>query len=153
MKMKVIAADYLAAIGTLETLKDKDASCVTMFSSVTAAPISAQELEASYWVQNMISTVRFSEAVKALVSQSAPTKTRRKIAISYAAAIEIGPAAALQGPLMQILTTHDDRLATSIIYTSLLSRGASTEVSALNAAGKLWAQGKNIGCPKFTEIP
>ncbi|PMD26969.1 ketoacyl-synt-domain-containing protein [Hyaloscypha hepaticicola] len=141
----VIAADYLAAIGTLETPSDKNASCVIMFSSVTAASISAQELqEASYWVQNMISTVRFSEAVKALISQNAPTKTRRKIAISYAAAIEIGPAAALQGPLVQILTAHDDRLATSIMYTSLLSRGASAEVSALNAAGKLWAQGLSI---------
>ena len=152
--MKVIAADYLAAIGTLETPRDKDASCVTMFSSVTAAPISAQELqEASYWVQNMISAVRFSEAVKALISQNAPTKTKRKIAISYAAAIEIGPAAALQGPLVQILTAHDDRLATSIMYTSLLSRGASAEVSALNAAGKLWAQGKTKCLPQIHRNP
>jgi acyl transferase domain-containing protein len=145
--MKAIAADYLAAMGSLEPPRNKEASGVTIFSSVTAAPISAQELDGSYWIKNMVSTVRFSEAVKALVSESAPAKTRRKVAISYAAAIEIGPAAAFQGPLMQILTAHDDRLAGSIMYTSLLSRGTSAEVSALNAAGRLWAQGNKSFCP------
>jgi hypothetical protein len=117
-----------------------------MFSSVTAGPISAQELDGSYWIKNMVSTVRFSEAVKALVSQIGPAKTRRKVAIAYAAAIEIGPAAAFQGPLMQILTAHDDRLVGSIMYTSLLSRGTSAEASALNAAGRLWAQGNKLFC-------
>jgi acyl transferase domain-containing protein len=141
--MKVISEDYLTALGSLDLRSNKDDSGITMFSSVTAAPISSQELDASYWVNNMASTVRFSEAVKALLSQSAPSKTRRKVAVAYAAAIEIGPAATLQGPLMQILTAHDDRLAESIMYTSLLARGSSAEVSALSAAGRLWAQGMN----------
>lgn len=142
--MKVIAADYLTAMGSLEQLKSKEVQGITMFSSVTAAAIALQDLDASYWIENMVSTVRFSEAVKALVSQTGPIKTRRKVAIAYAAAIEIGPAAALQGPLVQILTAHDDRLASSIVYTSLLSRGNSAEVTALTAAGRLWAQGTNL---------
>jgi len=142
--MRFIASDYLAAIGCLETIREKGPSEVTMFSSVTAAPISFQELDASYWIDNMVSTVRFSEAVKALVSQNAPTKTRRKVPIAYAAAIEIGPAASLRGPLIQILTAYDDRLVSSIMYTSLLSRGMSAEITALTAAGKLWAQGRSI---------
>lgn len=140
--MKVIVEDYLAALGSLELRITEGSLEVTMFSSVTAAPTSASELDASYWIRNMVSTVRFSEAVTALVSRSAATKTRRKVEVQYAAAIEIGPATALQGPLMQILTAHDERLVRSLAYTSLLSRGSSAEVSALNAAGKLWAQGK-----------
>ncbi len=140
--MKVISEDYLAALGSLEPPRNKEGLGVTMFSSVTAAPISTQELDASYWIRNMVSPVHFSEAVKALVTQSAPGKTRRKVAVNYAAAIEIGPSDALKGPLNQILAATDERLA--IMYTSMLARGSSAEVSAFNAAGRLWATGLNI---------
>lgn len=83
--MRVVAEDYLAAIGSLKPHQNKESSGVTMFSSVTAAPISVQELDASYWIQNMVSTVRFSEALKALVTQSAGGKTRRNTPVNYAA--------------------------------------------------------------------
>ncbi len=79
-----------------------------------------------------------------MVTQNAPGKSRRKVAISYAAAIEMGPSDALKGPLTQILTAVDEKLVTSIMYTSMLLRGVNAEVTALSAAGKLWGQGLNI---------
>jgi NADPH:quinone reductase-like Zn-dependent oxidoreductase/NADP-dependent 3-hydroxy acid dehydrogenase YdfG len=142
--MTIISDDYLAALEFLTPSQCKESSGVTMFSSVTAAPINAEDLDAAYWVRNMVSTVRFSEAVKALITQSAGGRSRRKAAVSYAAAIEIGPSDALRGPVSQILSATDERLATSVLYTSILSRGIDAEISALTAAGKLWAQGLTI---------
>jgi NADPH:quinone reductase-like Zn-dependent oxidoreductase/NAD(P)-dependent dehydrogenase (short-subunit alcohol dehydrogenase family)/malonyl CoA-acyl carrier protein transacylase len=142
--MTAIAEDYLAAIGSVQSLPSAASSGVTMFSSVTATPIVAEDLDGNYWIKNMVSTVRFSEAVKALITQSAGGKTRRKVAVSYAAAIEIGPSDALKGPVMQIFTATDERLVTSITYTSMLLRFVNAEVSAMSAAGKLWGQGISI---------
>lgn len=142
--MNTIADDYRTAMGSLDTMQSAGSSGVTMFSSVTAAPIVANDLDANYWIKNMVSTVRFSEAVRALISQSAGGKTRRKVAVSYAAAIEIGPSDALKGPIMQIFTATDERLAASIMYTSMLSRNISAEVSAMSAAGRLWGQGLSV---------
>jgi NADPH:quinone reductase-like Zn-dependent oxidoreductase/NADP-dependent 3-hydroxy acid dehydrogenase YdfG len=141
--MEVIADDYLKSMGTLIPLEGHDDS-ITMFSSVTAAPISAKDIDALYWVKNMISPVRFSEAVNALVAQNPTENTNGKAAVSYAAAIEIGPAETLRGPLTQTLAAIDDRLTNSILYTSMLSRRLNADVSALTAAGKLWAQGLDI---------
>jgi len=141
--MEVIAKDYLKSMGTLTT-PEPQVDAVTMFSSVTAAPISAHEINATYWIKNMISPVRFSEAVSALVMQLATENTKRKVAVSYTAAIEIGPAETLRGPLTQTLTTINDSLAASILYTSMLSRKLNSDVSALTAAGILWAQGIHV---------
>ena len=45
---------------------------------------------------------------------------------------------------MQILTATDERLATSIMYTSMLVRGTNAEVSAFECAGRLWSTGLGV---------
>ena len=146
--MKVIAEDYLHAMGGLEHPKPA-ATGVTMFSSVTVTPITAQDLDATYWVRNMLSTVRFSEAVEALITQSSSGKGRRKAAMNYSAMIECGPSDALKGPVNQILAAIDEKLVTSAPYVSVLSRNVDAEVAAISAAGKLWAQGLKVNLSKI----
>lgn len=141
--MRVIAEEYLDSIGTLEP-PQAAVEGVVMFSSVTAAPVAAQDLNAAYWVSNMLNPVRFSDAVKAMVTQPSRSRVRRKAAMNYSAMIECGPAEALKGPLNQILAATDEKLVASLPYTSLLSRGADAEVTAMQAAGRLWAQGLNV---------
>ena len=142
-QMRIIAEDYLNSMGTFDPPED-EAIGVTMFSSVTAAPIAAQDLNAAYWVSNMLNPVKFSAAVKALITQPSGGKGRRKTAMSYSVMIECGPSEALKGPLNQILAATDEKLVASVPYTSLLSRGVDAEVTAMQAAGKLWAQGLSV---------
>ncbi|WPH02495.1 Hypothetical protein R9X50_00536000 [Acrodontium crateriforme] len=142
--MAVIADDYEKSIGSLQSLTMEN-SGVTMFSSVTGLPVtSAADLDARYWVQNMLNTVRFAEATHALFTSPSNPKSRRKTPVSYAAIIEIGPADALHRPLAQIIAAADERLSTSVTYTSVLARQVDARVSALQAVGKLWGHGLSI---------
>lgn len=141
--MRVIAEDYLNSMGHLESPQALMGG-VIMISSVTAAPILPQDLNAAYWVSNMLNPVLFSDAVKTLITQPPGSRIRRKAAVSYSAIIECGPAEALKGPLSQILSAVDEKLVASIPYTSLLSRGMDAKVTAMQAAGRLWAQGLKV---------
>lgn len=140
--MKVIADDYLQALSNLAT--SKSAPIATMFSAVTGAIISSEDVDANYWVENMLSPVRFYDALRALVTQPATTKGRRKIAVSYSAMIEVGPADALKGPVNQILTAVEEKLVISVPYVSVLLRNTDAEKTAMQAAGRLWASGLNL---------
>ena len=116
----------------------------SMFSSVTGEKISLDELSRSdYWVSNLLSPVRFSQAVSSSFSQVS-TKIgevrldhRDGISIDYL--LEIGPHAALQGPLREIFHAHG--VGSSINYSSVLIRGKSASNTALEAAGRLYCKG------------
>jgi malonyl CoA-acyl carrier protein transacylase len=140
--MQIVADDYLASMGTLETATKP--SNVTMFSSVTGAPIAASEIDAQYWVKNLLSTVRFSEAVRAVLTQPVNPKSRRKVFVPYAAVLECGPAEASKGPLNQILATTDEKLVAFVPYVSIPSRNQDGAITAMKAAGRLWAQGISV---------
>ncbi|KID74173.1 Reducing polyketide synthase hmp8 [Metarhizium brunneum] len=98
----------------------------TMHSSVLGRVIDAAELGASNWVQNLVSPVRFSEAVSSLLSDG------DKPAVDVL--VEIGPHAALKGPVQQILQAQG---VSALKYTSVLSRGQSAVKTALACAGEL----------------
>ncbi|KAK0118205.1 hypothetical protein ONS95_012509 [Cadophora gregata] len=136
--MKVIAADYLESMSHIDMAGTPTG---TMFSSVTGAIMSQENINAEYWVKNMLNTVRFYDAVKALVTEPAVTKGRRKVAVAYSAMVECGPADALKGPLNQVLTAVEEKLVTSVPYVSMLSRNQDAEQTAMQAAGRLWAHG------------
>jgi acyl transferase domain-containing protein len=140
--MQPLADDYLQA---LEGMIPKDLGSkgkVKMASSVTGKDVTYLELGPSYWVQNLVSPVLFSDAVETLLKQ--PTKGRRKAQATEPAfdyLLEIGPHAALKGPLRQILQAH---AASQIPYSSLLLRGENGPVTALAAAGALFCHGVHI---------
>ncbi|KAF9888949.1 hypothetical protein FE257_008118 [Aspergillus nanangensis] len=68
------------------------------------------ELEAQYWVDNMVQPVLFSDAIKFAM----------EFHTANLAAIEVGPHPALRGPVNQTLKQSGDR---DLEYTSCLSRG------------------------------
>ena len=92
------------------------------------------------------------------------SKRRRKAGPKIDITFEIGPHAALQGPLKQILATKDGS-APAIPYISALYRGKDAVVTCMEAAGKLWTHGcqvdfakvnysENTGTPKvLTDLP
>ncbi|KAH8879971.1 reducing type I polyketide synthase [Thozetella sp. PMI_491] len=112
-----------------------------MISSVTGEKItSAEEVDADYWVANMVSPVRFVDAVDHLFSNS----TRRiwkKLDLSHMdhfyidSILEVGPHAALQGPIRDILGRQS--VAKNVPYSSVLVRKNSARQSLLEATGQL----------------
>ncbi|KAF7595519.1 hypothetical protein BBP40_005855 [Aspergillus hancockii] len=137
--MKVIAKLYLDSLSHLTPTQTED-NDIKMFSSVTAEPVKSAELGASYWVANLLSPVNFLGAVQTLCSYSEGGKSTRRAAKPYAdVMMEVGPHAALQGPLKQILNANPK--TAQIPYLSVLRRGTDANSSALEAVGDLFTQG------------
>jgi acyl transferase domain-containing protein len=58
--MNIIAAAYMESLRDIELLSTSDSE-IMMFSSVTGAIVKSTDLGPKYWVDNMVSTVRFSK--------------------------------------------------------------------------------------------
>lgn len=145
--MKLIADEYLAALAGAWETKPGHAD-VTMFSSVKAKPIDGTDLGPSYWVANLVSPVNFSGAVTAaahagLLGGNARNITGLKKG-SPDAIIEIGPHAALQGPLKQILDSVNDTLPSPPRYLSVIKRKQDAIQTTLEVAGELLVLGHPV---------
>ena len=136
--MSSIADMYLQSIAQVETIPAEDQS-VKMFSSVTGRLVKTSELNASYWISNMVNQVNFVDAVESLCHYS-ESKARRARKPYVDILVELGPHSALQGPVKQILKTQDAKFA-EIVSISMLQRGQNACVTALNAVGNLFQFG------------
>ena len=139
--MEVIADEYRASIESISVLSPK--SGPPMFSSVTGSQINTSELDASYWIRNMVSPVQFVKAVAAMApAASKGGGRRRRGGLTIDTLLEIGPHSALQGPLKQILTANER--VEEISYHSLLLRNQGAADTALETIGTLWAKGQQV---------
>lgn len=112
--------------------RDNDGSSVTMFSSVSGQ-VMAGVADAAYWKENMVSPVRFGDALNLMLSGSnAPNFL-----------IEIGPAGALAGPISQIKAALGGQ-AEKVQYTKSLNRVTNAITPMFDNAGKLFLAGANI---------
>nr|AOO87093.1 polyketide synthase [Alternaria alternantherae] len=84
-------------------------------------------LKGPYWVANMVQTVKFSQAVESSIWHGGP----------WDLAVEIGPHAALKGPMEQTLKAA---YGTTPRYTSLLQRNVHDVAAFQTAIGVIWAQ-------------
>jgi acyl transferase domain-containing protein/NADPH:quinone reductase-like Zn-dependent oxidoreductase/NADP-dependent 3-hydroxy acid dehydrogenase YdfG/acyl carrier protein len=145
--MSEVSASYLAQIGDISPKQTNEMeSCPVMYSSLTASVVnSSKELSAQYWVRNMENPVQFSQALLALLKHKrvAPGGTR-PVPIQWGALLEVGPHAALQGPIRQIIDLSNNRFAKSAPYTSMLVRGKDAIQTSLSTAGTLWAAGCKV---------
>ncbi|KAJ4859547.1 KR domain-containing protein [Trichoderma breve] len=137
--MKAIEASYLKSISDISLATD-DAS-VRMFSSVTGEIIEAAELaNPSYWVSNLVNPVKFNQSLQAAIKHN-PTKrrtTKNTGGINFI--VEVGPHAALQGPIRQVLSVEEAKKL-NILYVSLLKRDSSASLTAIEAMGTLFQRG------------
>nr|ALQ32754.1 putative polyketide synthase [Fusarium avenaceum] len=138
--MELVADSYLAAIepyfkkdNTITRLNDDGKIGSQFFSSVTGELERAEYVcSAQYWVKNLINPVRFSEAI------TVATQSNAKVLV------EIGPHAALKGPINQILQSLDEEQKTSIKYFPSLVRGIDDAKSMLQLAGRLFTIGMSL---------
>lgn len=152
-----VAQAYQDSIGTIEP---GDAALsshpATMISSVTGGNITTNALrDNAYWVRNMVSPVRFSEAIEVICRNSTKKAPRKKIDLSHRAnmplsdILEIGPHSTLQGPIRETSEHVMSSLASStpkktVAYHTMLVRGQPGTNTTLEVLGKLHCLGYNV---------
>jgi acyl transferase domain-containing protein len=134
--MKAVADQYLSALQGLESSEARDD--IQLFSSVTGQ-LKTSGFGPDYWVQNLVSTVRFSDALMASCEQPCNASGSRVTPRVY---LEIGPHSALAGPAKQTLTSGQNKVDPK--YVSALVRGKNAYTTILILAGKLFEFGLDI---------
>ncbi|KAJ6031392.1 ketoacyl-synt-domain-containing protein [Penicillium herquei] len=133
--MKAVANQYLHALEHLETSEARND--VKFFSSVTGK-MKASGFGPAYWVQNLVSTVRFSDALRTSCQQYRKASiTRNEIHIF----MEVGPHSALGGPIKQTLSGLNE---VDHKYLSILVRDKNAYTTALTLVGKLFELGLRV---------
>lgn len=120
-----------------------------MVSTVTGQEICTDALTEDYWVSNLVSTVRFSDAIAHLCDQTPQKKKldhEAREGMSVDQFLEIGPHSTLRGPLMDIVRSFKN--AKHIGYFSMLRRGEDALATVLEAAGGLHCAGYEIDLAK-----
>jgi acyl transferase domain-containing protein/NADPH:quinone reductase-like Zn-dependent oxidoreductase len=142
--MSLVAKKYTESLRNIEP--PKAFGGVHFHSSLFGRTITNRELDVTYWVQNLTCTVRFSEGVQSMCLPL--DKSESKTGINLL--IELGPHAALQGPVKQILK-HMGGPFSKIAYASVLARKRDAVQSALAVAGTLFVKGAilNMGALNF----
>lgn len=151
--MHVIAREYHDRIQPLLPGTDLElTSPVEMISSVNGQVISVAKLGMpEYWVENLVSPVRFSSAVHALqrdimtFRHGGPPQKMTDI-------IEIGPHAALRRPVLDTLRHHIPVRQERVRYMSTLDRSKPGVKSMLELAGQLFMLGHPISVIKANTL-
>lgn len=133
--MKAVADQYRNALQGLESSETR--KDVQFFSSVTGV-LKTSGFGADYWVQNLVSTVRFPNALIASCEQPYTAPRSRTVPRVF---LEIGPHSALAGPVKQTLNSQNN---VDYKYTSALVRGKNADTTVLTLAGKLFEFGVEI---------
>ncbi|GKT76936.1 polyketide synthase [Colletotrichum tofieldiae] len=127
--MRQVAPLYKELLGgDMTNAKDP---IIPFYSSVFCKSIkSGRELGPKYWVDNLVSPVRFSTAVGQILQEP-----------GHKTFVEIGPHAALAGPVRQMIAKSakpaDD-------YMSVLTRGNDSHADLLHVVGQLWSTNQSV---------
>lgn len=112
--------------------------------------------EAQYWVQNMVSTVQFSNAVSAACmslhtgNETTSLDLSHKSRLDTHGFLEIGPHAALRTPVEEIIGTV---LSTrEIMYSSTLIRNTPGTITFLQALGSLYCAGYRLDLRRVASL-
>ena len=139
--MDKIATAYVDAIRDVQPMLARLGP--KMYSAVTGDIVDPLDLGPIAWMRNLVSPVRFSDAVQELLrpekSKDAAPKSNVDIFV------EIGPHSALQGPLNEIANHLG---LGKVDYLSVLSRGRKGVDTAMTVAGMLFAHGVAVNLDK-----
>ncbi|KAF5019294.1 hypothetical protein F66182_8712 [Fusarium sp. NRRL 66182] len=111
------------------------------FSSVsgTGEPIQANELDSGYWQKNLESPVLFNGAVSGII-----------LNVQNAVFLEVGPHAALAGPVRQIMAAVSSNSSSASPYFGAMTRGENCAEAFLTSVGRLYELNVPIDFSKLT---
>ncbi|KAI8953117.1 hypothetical protein F4801DRAFT_576840 [Xylaria longipes] len=144
--MLIIAKDYLSRMGTLEA--GNNTSTIPMISTVTGQPVRPSTLAtAQYWVDNLVSPVRFSDAIQLLTQKASTLKVGLG---SITDLVEIGPHPALKRPIQDTITQVGNRRQTR--YANALHRSKDAVESILELLGHLFCHGHKFNISEANRL-
>ncbi|KNG81162.1 hypothetical protein ANOM_010856 [Aspergillus nomiae NRRL 13137] len=138
--MQEVANEYLRLVGNPPINTSRGVSSdIQMFSSVTGAIISPAHLDESYWVRNLISPVRFTDALNSVRHEMIDKGNfLNKIVI------EVGPHPALKHAIRDILGAE-------VRHKSLLMRHGIETETILTTIGELSCEGVPVDILRANE--
>ncbi|KPM37670.1 Lovastatin diketide synthase LovF [Neonectria ditissima] len=131
--MKKVAGEYLESIAHIKATTPNPA--IKFYSSVLVAQ-KTSGFEAQYWVDNLVSPVRFGNALELLCRTELVGIEPAPLSLFT----EVGPHSALAGPVRQTIKSLD-LTGFKSNYLPTLVRGRDAVVSLLETAGKLFEFG------------
>jgi acyl transferase domain-containing protein/NADPH:quinone reductase-like Zn-dependent oxidoreductase/SAM-dependent methyltransferase len=158
-QMSIISQEYTTLLDDLDcSSMDTRSTSVRpiMVSSVTGTAVSAHEVcNGQYWARNMVSPVDFLGAMQYCVPPTSHQSKRRldsidSKSISVHGWVELGPHAALRGPMREILQASSRE--GDPIYTSALVRDKSALVSVIAAAGQLFCHSIQVDICRVVQL-
>ena len=144
--MKKIATEYRELIKDITPYSDlstpkANRDTPAIFSSVTGTRLPSDSFTKSdYWVTNLVSKVRFCDALSQMTSFLLSQRTSSKSGKEFL--IEIGPTAALQRPVKD--TIKQIPKSADIDYCSILRRDVSGQESCLEIMGQIFCNGCKV---------
>ncbi|KAL6875418.1 polyketide synthase [Trichoderma longibrachiatum] len=151
--MEAIADEYLALMGPLEGASRQDpkvAGGIPMVSSVSGKVVRPAALaKGEYWVNNMVSPVRFADAVQLLTQE--PSKV--KVGLSNITdLVEIGPHPALRRVAQDTIRQTGNKKR-AIRYSAALQRSHPPIKTTLELVGQLFCLGHNVSIAAVNQTP
>lgn len=139
--MQAVSAEYLERIGALSS---GEATGVPMLSSVTGQLAALKSLSTpQYWAGNLVSPVRFSDAVQYLAGTGNALPLPPGID-AVTDILEVGPHSALRRPIRDTLASISGGSGSTIRYHCSLNRSQSPASTMASLMGTLWCQGYPI---------
>ncbi|KAI1452633.1 hypothetical protein F4805DRAFT_472261 [Annulohypoxylon moriforme] len=136
-QMKQVADAYRDVLdGSLEAKPQSGNYVPQLFSSVTAKAASVEDLlHADYWVSNLVSRVRFSEALQLMCSSISSADGETQLdQKNYL--LEVGPHCSLERPIKESLEERGD-----YIYDHTMRRDVSSIITTKTMVGNLFTNG------------
>ncbi|KAL4884602.1 hypothetical protein BJY04DRAFT_215063 [Aspergillus karnatakaensis] len=127
--MMPCAEPYLRALqacGIKPTIPSSTGWFSTVYCGEEMTSARSPEMQAQYWVDNLVGRVSFAPTLAAIIQTETP----------FDMILEIGPHAALKGPVLQTLSAMNSTAAPP--YAALLNRGDSAIATVADAIGSFW---------------
>lgn len=136
-----VAEEYLEHLGNLDfgdkINQDRD---IRMYSSATGQCFGPGDaIESSYWVESLVSPLKFSSALVASLRSGKHSPSRANKAPDTV--VEIGPHPALRRAIAETLETSQGSKSVGYTYVNLLKRGDMGSETILHAMGSLYCSG------------
>lgn len=153
--METISEEYLKSLQFLNSSSPvkKSRHHMAMASSVSGTHVAIAELaKPQYWVDNLVSPVKFFQAFCSLISDGDNVNNKHPPntnPMGISQVIEVGPHSALRRPILDILKNrgipHNSEIGNysknTIQYHSILLRNKSSLQTALELSGQLFCNG------------
>lgn len=145
--METVRARYEAALANIP--HDSAGQTIPMFSSVSGALVTPKEMNPSYWVQNLVKPVNFTNAMVSLLNH----KNGQNRAIDRQAFanifLEVGPHSALRTYVLDILQKAEKFV--DLTYGNMLRKNFDGVETVLQSMGNLWTKAYPINMDLVNE--